>query len=149
MEWLVPIVWLLLAIIFVVIEIVTLNLVSVWFAIGASSAMFVAVADYDNYGLQGIVFIVVSAIALVVIRNWSLKRLKAGSIKTNVNSLIGKTAVVTKKIEAYNVGEVKVDGMFWSAKLQSTDTIIEEGTIVEILEVIGVKLIVKKINKNE
>lgn len=141
-QWLIPIIWLLLAILFVVIEIVTLNLVSVWFAIGASSSMFVAIADYDNYALQGIVFVVVSMIALIVIRNWSMKKLKSGAIKTNVNSLIGKKAIVTRKIEALSLGEVKVDGNFWTAKTINDDT-IEENSIVEILEISGVKLIVK------
>ncbi len=142
-SWIVPLFWLVIAIIFLLIESSTFNLFTVWFALGAIVTMFVSILS-DSYVLQAAVFITVSVLSIFTIRNYAVKKFKATTIKTNVNSLIGKKAKVTRTIELYKFGEVKVDGNYWTAKPVS-DEIIEENSIVEIVEVSGVKLIVKKI----
>jgi membrane protein implicated in regulation of membrane protease activity len=66
---------------------------------------------------------------------------KADTIKTNVDSLIGKNAVVTKKIVPLEDGFVKVDGEIW---LAYGDEVFGEGDIVKVESVSGTKLKVKK-----
>ena len=70
-------------------------------------------------------------------------KLKKTQIKTNVNSLLGKKAIVTKEIQPIEYGEVKVDGNFWTASSYD-EVLIKENEVVHIVEVRGVKLIVKK-----
>ncbi len=145
--WMVPLIWLFIAVLFIIIESMTFVLVSTWFALGAIVAMFVAFLFPEVYLLQAITFIVVSVVSLIYIRNYAVVRLKSKTIKTNVNSLIGKKAVVTKQIELYKYGEVKIDGNYWTAKPVNDETILEND-IVEVVEVTGVKLVVKKILHN-
>lgn len=148
MEWLpfiwLPFLWLSVGILLLVVEANTFNLVTIWFSIGAFVTMFVAI-EVHEFWIQAIVFLVVSILSLVLVRNYAVKKFKTKTIKTNVNSLVGKKGIVTKTIETYKYGEVKVDGNYWTAKPEG-DEIIEENTIVEIIEVSGVKLIVKKLD---
>ena len=63
--------------------------------------------------------------------------------KTNVDSIPGKTGVVVETIDNLKAeGQVMVDGMVWTAKSENGDT-IEEGKVVKVLAVEGVKLIVE------
>jgi membrane protein implicated in regulation of membrane protease activity len=138
--------WLVLAVILIIFELETFNLVSIWFALGSVFAMIVSLFLPDWIWLQIIVFLFVSIIILVTIRDLAIKKFKVGAIKTNVSSLIGRSVQVTSNIEPYKFGEVKVDGNYWTAKSVDGETILE-GTIVEIVEISGVKLIVKPVNK--
>lgn len=141
--WMVPIIWLFIAVLFIIIESMTFLLVTIWFALGAIGAMFVAIIFPDEYLLQAITFVVVSIVSLIYIRNYAVVKLKANTIKTNVNSLVGKKAIVTKTIEPYKYGEVKIEGNYWTAKPENNETILEND-IVEVIEITGVKLVVRK-----
>lgn len=145
-DWMYPVFWLLLAIVLIIVESLTFNLITIWFVIGATAAMLVAIILPGAVWLQVIVFIVVSILVLATIRDIAVKKFNAGAVKTNVSSLIGKKAIVTKLIEEFTVGEVKIDGNYWSAK-SFTGEVIEPNAIVEIIEISGVKLIVKKVTK--
>lgn len=145
MEW-IPLFWLLLAVLLIIIESISFNLISTWFAIGALAAMIVSLVFPEAVTIQIFVFLGVSVLILVTIRDFFVKKLKTGVIKTNVNSLIGKRALVTQQIEPFKNGEVKVDGNYWTAKSLNEDIILIN-QIVEIVEVSGVKLIVKILDK--
>ncbi len=145
MEWLVPLIWLIIAILLIIIESTTFNLLTIWFAVGAIAAMFVSILFPELIWLQMFVFLGVSILMIVTIRNYAMKKLKASSLKTNVNSLIGKRVIVTQKIEEFQYGEVKVDGSYWTAKSLNNE-VIDRDSIVEIIEVSGVKLIVRKVD---
>jgi len=144
--WLVPLIWFIVVVLLIVVESMTFNLITIWFALGAIATMFVAILFPTSYGLQFLVFLSVSVLMIFTIRNYAVKKFKATTIKTNVNSLIGKKVMVTKPIEEFKFGEVKVDGNFWTAKSENNET-IEENSVVEIIEVSGVKLIVRKLDK--
>jgi membrane protein implicated in regulation of membrane protease activity len=137
------ILWLLVVIGFVVAEGFTLGLTFIWFAGGALLSMLVSFFGFGLW-LQIIAFIVVSAVMLIYTRPIAIKFFKIGATKTNVDSLIGKQGVVIKTLEPFTMGHVKVKGQIWSAK-PSDDEIIAEGETVEVVEIDGVKLIVKKI----
>ena len=134
--------WLFFVILFIVIEVVTFNLTTIWFAFGSLVSMICAYAKIPLTP-QIIIFLSVSIILAVFARPIAVKRLKVGKNKTNLDSLIGETGVVTKKITDVSYGLVKVHGQIWSAETASGET-IEEGEKIEIMEIRGVKLIVNK-----
>ena len=72
-----------------------------------------------------------------------MRYLNARTSKTNVDSLIGKSAKVTKTIDNIQAqGQVMVNGMEWTARSEDDDAVIPEGTVVTIRRISGVKLIV-------
>ena len=121
------------------IEICTINLVSIWFAIGAFVSFFVSMFT-ENIFIQGAVFLVVSLLTLLVTKPF-IKKMKFQNVRTNLDRVVGMEGVVTEEISKFEIGEVKVDGKRWSAK---SDSSISVGDVVEIERIDGVKLIVKK-----
>ncbi|MDD2490343.1 MAG: NfeD family protein [Bacilli bacterium] len=132
--------WLLVIIIFFVLEAVSFNLVTIWFAVGGIGA-FITTYFTDNTLMQFIIFVGVTVISLISTRPVIKKYLKVKSVRTNLDAVIGKVGIVTQKINKDQLGRVKVDGKEWTAK---ADTLIKENTKVEILAIEGVKLIVRK-----
>lgn len=137
------VIWMAIAIVFAVIEGMTLGLTSIWFAGGALLAMLVGFLGL-NIWVQMLAFLIGSAILLVYTRPMAVKIFKIGLIKTNVDSLIGKEGIVIKELQAFSLGQVKLKGQIWSAKPFDEKT-IAEGTKVEVVSIEGVKLIVKSI----
>lgn len=97
---------------------------------------------------QIFVFLIASAVLVYFTRPIAKKYLKIGATKTNVDSIVGMIGIVTKKIEGFNTGQVKVAGQIWTAKSQDNKE-IHEGSQVEVIKVEGVKLIVKIKKENE
>lgn len=137
--------WLLLAAIFIVIEIITLGLTTIWFAGGAFVAA-IAAACGANLVIQIILFVVVSLVLLFVTRPIAVKHLNANTEKTNAEALVGAKAVVLEEINNLKeTGKAKVNGMEWTARAKSDDEIIPVDSMVTITEISGVKLIVEKV----
>ena len=136
-------IWLIIIILSIIIEIVTLDLVSIWISVGGLCALIAELLGF-NLTIQIIVCIVITFITLLLVRSLSKRYLTGNIVHTNVDRLIGKHALVTKDITMDNIGEVKISGNFWSAKGLNNETIIT-GDHVEVLAIDGVKLIVKKI----
>lgn len=136
--------WLAAMLILLVIEIITLGLTTIWFAGGCLGA-FVAAAAGADISIQIIVFFVISLVLLFATRPIAVKYLNKGRTKTNADSLIGRKAVVTKTIDNLKAqGEAEINGQVWTARSVDEDVKIEEGRIVEICRISGVKLIVKE-----
>jgi membrane protein implicated in regulation of membrane protease activity len=138
-------VWLILIVAFIVIELLTFNLTTIWFAFGSLFSMILA---YTKFSIitQIIVFLSVSILLAVFARPIAVKYLKVGKNKTNIDSLIGETGIVITAINDISPGIVKVRGQDWSANSVSGET-IEAGEKVEIMEIKGVKLFVNKKEK--
>ena len=137
--------WMIIFLVLLFIELVTVNLVSIWFAIGAFAA-FITTYFTDMLTIQIITFIVVSSITLILTRK-IVNKIKGGKMEaTNLDRVIGKIGVVTEEITKLEPGEVKVDGKKWSAI--STKK-ISVGSKVEILSIDGVKLNVKEIKEEK
>lgn len=136
--------WLILIIGLVVLEIVTLGLTSIWFAGGALAGFILSMLDVRPV-FQWAAFCVVSLILLFCTRPWALRYFNSQKkVRTNVDSLIGKTAVVTSEVSnPEGQGEAVVNGLTWTARSADDSVKIPEGAHVEITEVQGVKLIVK------
>lgn len=138
-------IWLLIAGVCLVAEIITVGFLVFWFAIGALIAMVVSFF-VDNLIIQTTVFVISSAFLIFATKPFVKKFVhNENSVKTNVYSIIGKTGIVTKDIDSINsTGQIKVDGESWSAIGENNGN-IQKGTKVEILKIDGVKAIVTPI----
>ena len=142
MEW----IWLAALVFFAVIEAVTSALVSVWFIGGALVSMIAALLGAPIW-LQFVLFFAVSAILLLLLRPLAKKYLIPNQTATNAGSNIGKTAVVTERIDNLRgSGAVKIAGVEWSARSVSGE-IMEEDTLVRIKAIEGVKVCVEPIKE--
>lgn len=137
------IVWLVLIIVFVLAEALTYQLVSIWFAGGALAAL-ISLMCGANLPIQIAVFTAVSVLLLICTRPVVKKMMKTKTEKTNVDSLIGKSAVITQKVDnLHATGQATVNGVAWTVR-SNDDTVIGPGEQVTIEKIEGVKLIVKK-----
>lgn len=135
--------WLALLIIFIVVECLTVGLVSIWFAGGALAAMFLAVAGADAIW-QDVIFLAVSALLLVLTRPLAKKYLLKKRAKTNYQSVIGEVAKVFETVDNYNqTGAAFVDGKEWTARSTKDSVVMESGTLVRVVAIEGVKLMVE------
>lgn len=136
--------WLAALVIFLVIEIATMGLTTIWFAGGSLAAVIVAVVGGPLW-LQITLFLVISALLLFFTRPVAVKFFNRERIKTNVDSWIGKQAIVQEQINNLKgTGRVTLDGNEWSARAEQEDQIFEPSEIVIVKAVKGVKLIVAK-----
>ena len=140
-------IWLIIAGICLIIEIITVGFLIFWFAIGALITM-VASLFIDNIVIQTAIFVISSAILIFATKPFVKKFVNnQNSIKTNVYSEVGKNAVVIKEIDSINgTGQIKVNGEIWSA-IGKDNINIPKDTKVKIEEIKGVKAIVSPISK--
>ncbi len=133
--------WIILFLVLLLIELATVNLVSIWFAIGAIAA-FITSFFTDSALLQLLVFVVVSVVSLIIMLPVVKKfKSKEKFVPTNLDRLIGKEAEVTKEISSNHYGEVRIFDEIWTA---SSDCTLKVGEKVIVEKIDGVKLIVKK-----
>lgn len=133
--------WIILFLVLLLIELATVNLVSIWFAIGAIAA-FITSFFTDSALLQLLVFVVVSVVSLIIMLPVVKKfKSKEKFVPTNLDRLIGKEAEVTKEISSNHYGEVRIFDEIWTA---SSDCTLNVGEKVIVEKIDGVKLIVKK-----
>jgi len=142
-----PIIWTVLIIVFAVAEAFTLGLTSIWFAAGAVVALLISFLKFPIY-LQITVFLVATLVMLIYTRPVAQKYLRIGASKTNVTALLGESGIVLKRIDTYNLGQVKVKGQIWTAKAEHGQD-IARGDEVEIVAIEGVKLIVKPLEEEK
>ena len=141
--------WLLLAAVFILIEIISLGLTTIWFAGGALAA-FIATFFGASIGVQCALFLILSLVLLACTRPIALRYMKPGMTRTNADSLIGRTAVVTKQIDNLaQTGEVMIADVSWTARSREESCIISNGSKVRICAIEGVKLIVEEIKEEK
>ena len=137
------IVWLVVLIVSIAIEALTLGLTSIWFAGGALLAV-VAAALSLPISVQVLVFFVGSLLLLIFTRPIAVKYFNKDRIKTNVESFVGRQAIVISEIDnLQGIGQVTVSGQEWSARSFNQDEKFEVGAVVNVVAIDGVKLIVK------
>lgn len=134
--------WIIATVVLLVYEASTVALVTIWFACGAFVATILSIF-IKNWVLEWIVFCAVSLIALFLFRPSAVKRFNKSTVATNVDSIVGTKAKVTEKVDNINgTGAVFLNGLTWTA-VSAEDKVIEVDTIVTVVEVKGVKVIVK------
>ncbi len=136
--------WLILLVILLVIEALTLGLTTIWFAGGALVAFILALLRV-NLLAQIAIFCAVSVVLLLFTRPFALKYLNRSRTKTNAESLIGGTALVTERIDNLaGTGQVQIEGQTWTARSVDDTPAIEKDRKVTVEKISGVKLIVKE-----
>lgn len=136
--------WLGLFVILLIIELATMGLTTIWFAGGSVAGFIISILN-GSIVIQGIAFIIVSIILLVFTRPFAIQYVNKNRAKTNVEGIIGKSAVVIEAIDnLQELGHASLNGLEWMARTQDDQTRIEKGKTVEVVRVSGVKLIVKE-----
>ena len=133
-------IWLLVVILLTIVEVITVNLTTIWFVASGIVTIFISMIT-DNFAIQFSVFTILGIILLITTRPILQKRLDKIKEATNLDRVIGMTGTVTEDILKNDSGEVKVDGKKWTAIAKED---LKKGTIVKILAIDGVKLKVKK-----
>ena len=135
--------WLVVLIVSIGVEVATLGRTSIWFAGGAVVTVIVA-AFHGPVWLQILLFFAVSLLLLFFTRPVAVRYFNKDRVRTNVESMIGRQAIVTSEIDnLQGIGQVTVGGQEWSAISEGDGIGLQPGTVVDILAVSGVKLIVK------
>jgi Membrane protein implicated in regulation of membrane protease activity len=141
--------WLVLLIICIGIEVATMGLTTIWFAGGALVAIFAAVVGAPIW-LQAIIFIVVSLVLLFFTRPIAVKYFNKDRVKTNVESMVGRQAIVISEIDnLQGIGQVTVGGQEWSARSAEDQAKIAVGAVTVVVAISGVKLIVRDISREQ
>ncbi len=134
--------WIILTVALVVIEAVTVQLMTIWFAVGAIGGLIASAFNLEIW-LQILIFVAVSAIALIATR--PIVRRFTNTIKepTNADRYIGQTAVVTEPIDnIHGKGAVTIGGLEWTART-ADGTNVEKDALVTVEKIDGAKFIVK------
>ena len=134
------IIWFVAFLLLLIIEIATINLVTIWFAFGAIAAMITTMFT-DSVIVQVAVFLVVSIISLILTKPVMKAFRKTDIEPTNSDRVIGKSGEVIKKISNNEYGEVKVFVIVWTATSKQN---LSVGDKVKVISIEGVKLIVEK-----
>ena len=138
--------WSVIVIAAIVIEVSTVALTSIWFALGGLIALIMAIFDID-FVWQLLAFTGVSIISLLATRPIAKKMNTKDVIHTNADKIIQMVGVVTSTIPAGEVGEIRVNSELWRAKSADEEPIeIGEKVIVNSLD--GNKVIVSRIKKS-
>lgn len=140
-------IWLAFMIVFIVVEIITVGLTSIWFAGGAFTALLAALAGFSPV-LQTASFFAVSLILLFFTRPFVLKYVKPHNVKTNYEDVIGREVQVTRRIDnRAQTGTAVCNGLEWTARSVDDGIVIEAGETAVAVEIKGVKLFVKPIKE--
>lgn len=136
--------WLVLLVALIVIELLTMGLTTIWFAAGALVAALAAVFGGPLW-LQIILFAIVALILVIYTRPVAIKHFNKDRVKTNVESLIGRQAIVISEIDnLQGIGQVNVGGQEWSARSSKDDVAFPVGDVLTVVAISGVKLIVER-----
>lgn len=137
-------VWLLLLVILVAGEAITVGLTFIWFAVGAMGGLLTAVLGGEIW-LQVVVFLLLSAVTLILVRPAAAKLLTPGISPTNADRVLSQIALVTEEIDNIaETGQVKLFGQVWTARSENGDVIPTQSR-VRILRIEGVKVFVKAV----
>ena len=139
-----PMIWLVLLVVFILVEIATVGLLTIWFAGGALAAFFISLADFGS-AVQVIVFLIVSLALVLLIRPLAQRKFNSGHIRTNAQTLIGEEAVVLEPIDnLQSKGRVMIQGQEWSARSVDDKEKFDKDDVVQVMSISGVKLMVRR-----
>lgn len=137
------IIWLAAVVVFLVLEAVTYQLISIWFVFGAVGGLIASFFTDTSFYVQFGIFIGISVVLLAALRPISMKLMKRQDFKSNADSIIGRSVLITQEVNnASGTGQGKIDGMFWTVRALN-DEIIKQGEMAEVKRIEGVKLVVE------
>ena len=133
-------IWLMVVILLTIVEVITVNLTTIWFVISGIITIFVSMIT-DNFAYQLGTFTVLGIILLLTTKSFLQKRLSVIKEATNLDRVVGMDGVETIQISKKQSGEVKVDGKLWTA-LSNEE--LSKGDLIQVIKMDGVKLHVRK-----
>jgi len=135
------VIWIILAVVFLVVELVTVAMVSLWFMVGALVALLAAAVGASMW-LQILLFLLVSVACFALLYPKLKSFVGRNRQPTNADTVLGMTCVVTQRIDNIaETGAVSVGGKTWTARTKD-GAIVEKGSLVRAEDIQGVKLIV-------
>lgn len=138
------ILWIAIMVLLLVVEALTMNLTTIWLAIGALASVFFTLAGAGGVA-QFAVFVVVSAVMVFFTRPLVKKYVAGKYQKTNSDSLVGRSARIIEPVDnKLETGTAFLDGKEWTVRSDSDAVTFNEGDMVIVREIEGVKLIVAK-----
>ena len=137
-------IWAIIIVIALVVEFLTMQMVSIWFAIGGLVGLILALIGGISIEIQIIVAIAVALLAILGPRKFTLKFLNSKTEGGKAEVLIGKTGIVINPIDKETSGTVKVNGILWTALANKN---IAQDAKIEVIEVVGNRLKVKEIKE--
>ena len=142
-DWLV-VLWLVVVVVFLAVELMTVTLTSIWFAAGGLIALFVAMAG-GGFAFQMIAFLIGSFAMFFATKPWADKVINSKKTSTNADRAVGEEVRVLERISNLDqTGRVVVHGQDWMARTEDDNNIIEQGELVRVLRISGVKVIVER-----
>ena len=127
--------WLAATVVFVLVELMTVGLTSIWFAAGSFVAFIIAL-------LGG------NVVVLALTKPLAGMYINSRTVKTNVDSLVGERAVLTEDADSMKqTGKAVVNGQEWTVRPQEETQVIRKGELIEVVKISGVKLIVKRVKE--
>ena len=146
MNW-AAIFWLVLLVVFLIVEGSTVTVVSIWFAAGALVALIASLLSAP-IAVQAVLFLLVSTIMLALLRPLVRKFITPKVVKTNVDAVLETKGLVTVPINNITAtGQVKLGAMEWTARSTSGEP-IEVGTLIRVDRIEGVKVFVSPVEIN-
>ncbi len=133
--------WLIIVIALALIEVFTINLVTIWFVASGIVALILSFFEVPTY-IQVATFVILGIVLLFTTKKPLEKMLNKTKQKTNIDRVLDMEGIVTEEIDKNSPGEVKVDGKRWTAVANNK---IEKNATVKILKIEGVKLIVEEV----
>lgn len=146
MEQYIWIIWLAIFVLAIVVESLSADLASIWFAFGAIIALIISFIPGVAWWVQLIVFLVISILTLLCLRPLAKRLLKRNIVSSNIDEMAGKKGIMIKGYDELNRGEVKINDVIWTAINVDESAPIPAGTKVVVIAVNGNKLIVRSID---
>ena len=136
--------WLFVLVVLIATEIATMGLTTIWFAAGALVAAIISLLGGNVWWQVGI-GLVVSLLLLFFTRPIAVKYFNRERVRTNVESLVGRQAIVISEVNnLQGTGQVNISGQEWSARASSDSVTYPVGSVVNVVAISGVKLIVEE-----
>lgn len=135
------IVWCAVFVLALIIELLTEQLVSVWFVVAAIPAIILSAISAVPFWVSIIVFFAVSAISLWISLSFFADKLRKPAIALNVDKLIGEKFTLLKSISSDSAGEIKINDIYWRCESEES---LAKDTLVQVVEVRGNHLIVRQ-----
>ena len=140
--------WLAIVVVFLAVELSTVTLTSIWFAAGGLIALFVAMLD-GGFVFQMLAFLIGSFGMFFATKPWADKVINSKKTSTNADRAIGEETCVLERISNLDqTGRVVVHGQDWMARTDDDNIIIEQGELVRVLRISGVKVIVERVKED-
>ena len=140
------IIWLIVAIVLLIVEIVSVNLLTIWFSIAAFIMSPLSLLNMP-IPVQIIIFVLISVVLMILLKKMYDNKIRPKNVlKDNLtDKMINQVAMVTKTINNdKNEGQVIIGDIYWRAESLNND-IIEQGTKVSIVKIENMLVYVQKI----